>query len=153
MDQDYVISLNFHLQKEVFKNKLIDIQNKVSLEIFGEDYDKIPESLTKEKAIEIRDYARIETSRILNELSKKFADQNMLQRQANFEITKLDDISYIKYGYTSREVLKAFEKIQFARWNQRNNSNAGELLYTNELNIKHFNFDEIKVKVIYIIFY
>ena len=110
MDQDYVISLNFHLQKEVFKNKLIDIQNKVSLEIFGEDYDKIPESLTKEKAIEIRDYARIETSRILNELSRKFADQNMLQRQANFEITKLDDISYIKYGYTSREVLKAFEK-------------------------------------------
>lgn len=111
MDQEYIISLNYHSQSEEFRKRLIEIQTQVSIEVYGANYfNEIPESLTKEKAIEIRDFARSETTRIITELSNKISDPMLLQKQANFEIAKLDDVAYIKFGYKSKEVLKAFEK-------------------------------------------
>ena len=111
MDQEYIISLNYHSQSEEFRKRLIEIQTQVSIEVYGANYfNEIPESLTKEKTIEIRDFARSETTRIITELSNKISDPMLLQKQANFEIAKLDDVAYIKFGYKSKEVLKAFEK-------------------------------------------
>ena len=74
---------------------------------------EIPESLTEEVATEIRDFARDSTNEIIRDLSSRITDQNLLQEKISFEIAKLDDIIYVKFGYTNKEVIKAFEKYYF----------------------------------------
>jgi hypothetical protein len=112
MEQDYIMSLNFHSDKPGFKDTLIKTQGDISKELFGEDLHQVPEDLDREKATEIRDFARETTNKIIMELSQTIKDQGILQDRISFEIAKLDDIIYVKYGYKNKEVIKAFEKYE-----------------------------------------
>ena len=111
MEQDYIISLNHHSKNTEFLLKISKTQEEISKEIFGDSLEtEMPESLTEEVAIEIRDFARDTTNGIIRDLSGRISDQSLLQEKISFEIAKLDDIIYVKYGYTNKEVIKSFEK-------------------------------------------
>lgn len=113
MEQDYIMSLNYHASKQEFKEEMVTVQNNLSKELFGNlDDISIPESLTREVATEIRDFARSSTNEVIVSLSKQIKDQNVLQDSIAYEIAKLDDVIYLKYGYKNKEVIKAFEKYQ-----------------------------------------
>ena len=66
MEQDYVFSLNYHSKNPDFKKKLLQIQYDLTNELFSEEEinPQIPESLTAEKAKEIRDFAREKTNKV-----------------------------------------------------------------------------------------
>lgn len=111
MEQDYIISLNHHSKNQEFLLKIQSTQEEISKEIFGDTLDtEMPESLTEKVATEIRDFARDTTNQIIRDLSSRITDQAVLQEKISFEIAKLDDIIYVKYGYTNKEVIKSFEK-------------------------------------------
>ena len=72
--------------------------------------DELPEGLTLEKAKEIRDYAQTETQKILAQVQAQGGNQQNFQEKFLFEVSKLDDIIFIKYGFRNTEVLKSFHK-------------------------------------------
>jgi len=123
IESDYVISMNYHSRKPEFKSKMMQIQGSISKEIFTEDEisPKIPESLDEEKATEIRDFARQTTNKIISDLTSTIKDQSVLNDRMTFEISKLDDVIYLKYGFKNKEVIKAFEKYSLLG-NQANKS-------------------------------
>lgn len=111
MEQDYIISLNFHSNSDKFKEQLLKIQQEISIEVFGDTLEaQVPESLNKELTEEIRDFARNSTNKIMEDASRTYKDQAILQEKLQFEIAKLDDVIYVEYGYRNKEVIKAFEK-------------------------------------------
>lgn len=112
MEQDYVFSLNHLSKNPEFKQELISIQEKISKELFDEEYTNptIPEDLDVSKAMEIRDFARETTNKILQDYSQLIKDPNQLQDKISFEVSKLDDVIYLKYGYRNKVIIKAFEK-------------------------------------------
>lgn len=111
MEQDYVFSLNYHSKNPQFKKDLLQIQGELTTELFSEEElnPTIPEELTKEKAIEIKDFAKENTERVLRELPQKYRDPATLQDEISFEVAKLDDIIYVKFGYKNKVVLEAFK--------------------------------------------
>jgi hypothetical protein len=112
MEQDYVFSLNYHSKNPETKVKMLKIQEDISNELFTpeEINPVVPESLTKEKTIEIRNFARDKTSEIMQQSQKGAKDQNQLQDILSFEIAKLDDVIYIEFGYKNKVVIEAFKK-------------------------------------------
>ena len=113
MEQDYILSLNYHSEKPDFKAKLIKIQESISEELFGNvDQNKIPDELTKEVATKIRDFAKETTNQIIMDASQKIKDPNLLQERIKYEVARLDDIIYVKFGFKNKDVIKAFEKYE-----------------------------------------
>ncbi|CAI2376213.1 unnamed protein product [Moneuplotes crassus] len=112
MEQDYVFSLNYHSKDAEFKKELMAIQEELTQELFTDDEinPPLPDDLTAEVAQEIKDFAKESTERVLRELPQKFRDANILQNEISFEVAKLDDVIFVKYGYKNKVVLEAFRK-------------------------------------------
>ena len=80
MEQDYIISLNYHSEKPGFKEEMMKIHTELSKEISTDiESNEVPEDLTKERATEIRDFARDTTNTIIMDLSQKIKGKLGLQ--------------------------------------------------------------------------
>jgi hypothetical protein len=111
MEQDYVLSFSTYSKDPQFKAKQKDIETQITTELFGEKkLHEVPDALTKEITVEIKEFARIEAEKILTQLSSKNLSKEIIQSHYSFEMAKLDDIIYIKYGFKNSEVLAAFKK-------------------------------------------
>ena len=81
-EQEYVHSYRKHSETPEFKAALDSKDTQVEKEVYPED---VPEELTREKAIEIKEYAQKETQRIMNELTRSGASPIELQQNIQFE--------------------------------------------------------------------
>ena len=110
-DVEYMTSYQTHIMKPAFIQKMQTLQQKVVDEVqnINPEVD-VPEALTKEVAEEIRDYAKESTQKVLQHLQSTCKNQQEMSDKFMFEVSKLDDDIYIKYGYKNTVVLKAFQK-------------------------------------------
>lgn len=110
-DVEYMTSYQSHIMKPTFIQKMQTLQQKVVDEVqnINPEVD-VPEALTKEVAEEIRDYAKESTQKVLQRLQTTCKNQQEMSDKFMFEVSKLDDDIYIKYGYKNTIVLKAFQK-------------------------------------------
>lgn len=109
-ENEYMNGYQSHAFKPGFAAKLQETQKKVVEQVQKNDNGAdLPEGLTKEKAEEIRDFAKAETQKTLRELQSTMTNQNEFQEKFMFAVSKLDDVIYIKFGFKNTDVLKAFQ--------------------------------------------
>lgn len=119
--QEYMTGYQSHAFKPDFAAKTQKIQNEIVLEVQGGDDETAPPAgLTKEIAENIRDFAKVETQKALMQLQSTITDQYQFQEKFMFEVSKLDDVIFIKYGFKNTDVLKAFQYYKLIP-NQGNN--------------------------------
>lgn len=108
---EYTQGYQNSLTSPSFTQKMQAKQTEVVQEVQSMNPDEeLSEDLTKEVAIEIRDFAKKLTQETIYKLQATITDQQRFQEEFMFEISKLDDIIYVKYGFKNTEVLKAFKK-------------------------------------------
>lgn len=108
-EQEYVNGYQSNLMQQSFIIKMQTLQQEIVNDLSRPGDNDIPEELTKEKAIEIRDFAKTETQKTLMQLQSTMTNQAEFQEKFMFEVSKLDDIIFIKYGFKNTDVLKAFQ--------------------------------------------
>lgn len=110
-EQEYQMGYQTNVLNPSFIQKLNDVQGEIVREIQSVNPDEgLPEGLTREKAVEIRDFAKEQTQKKLIELQRSVTNQSELQEKFMFEVAKLDDVILMKYGFKNTDVLKAFTK-------------------------------------------
>jgi hypothetical protein len=109
-ENDYVTGYQTHSNNPAFGAKMMEYQKNVVNSMQEQNKKSLPESLTKEVAQEIRDFAKNETQRILRNLQSTETDQTAFNEKFMFEVSKLDDVIYLKYGFKNTDVLKAFHE-------------------------------------------
>lgn len=108
--QEYMTGYQSHAFKPEFAAKTQKIQNEIVTQVQGTDEEREPPAgLTKELAEEIRDFAKVETQKVLMQLQSTVTDQYQFQEKFMFEVSKLDDVIFVKYGFKNTDVLKAFQ--------------------------------------------
>jgi hypothetical protein len=110
-ENEYIQGYQGNLLQPAFIQKMQGLQTEIVKEIqtLNPD-DELPEALTKEKAIEIRDFAKAETQKKIMELQSTMTNQNEFQEKFMYEVSKLDDVIFINYGFKNTDVLKAFQQ-------------------------------------------
>mmetsp|Transcript_29468 Transcript_29468/g.26044 ORF Transcript_29468/g.26044 Transcript_29468/m.26044 type:complete len:268 (+) Transcript_29468:2-805(+) len=107
-EEEYSKGFQAYAFNPAFANKLKQIEAKVSLEIQNSGSTELPSNLTLEKAKEIRAFAQEQTKKILAIVQASAASQDEFQSKFLSEVSKLDDIIYIEFGFRNTEVLKSF---------------------------------------------
>ena len=108
-ENDYMQGYQRCSTKPEFVRKMQVLQHKVVEEVQSANNVDLPEGLTKEKAQEIRDFAKQKTQSIVMGLQRTETDQQVFNQKFMFEVSKLDDVIYMNYGYKNTDVLKAFQ--------------------------------------------
>lgn len=110
-EQEYMVSFQSNARSPPFLLKMQQLQNQVVEEVQKRNPEEgLPEGLTKEKSMEIRDFARSKTQSMVQDLQRKHPNQAEFNERFMFEVSKLDDIIFLTYGFKNTDVLKAFQK-------------------------------------------
>ena len=107
-ESEYVQSFQKHARNPEFAKLMKQSQEKIAEDILPDKDSKLPEGLTKEKALEIRDFAKLRTNQIMQQLSAQIQDPTELRAQINYQIARLDDVIFLEYGFRNHDVIKAF---------------------------------------------
>lgn len=109
-EQEYVSALQASMMNPRFNQRMQESQSKITHEVQNRTpKSELPAGLDREKALEIRDFAKQQTQKTIMELQSKITNQNEFNQKFMYEVSKLDDIIYLKYGFKNTDVLKAFQ--------------------------------------------
>jgi hypothetical protein len=110
-ETEYMSGYQANFYKPQFVQRMQELQQKVVEDVQTRSPEaELPAGLTKEKAEEIRDFAKAQTQNVILQLQSTMTNQNDFNEKFMFEVSKLDDVIFLKYGFKNTDVLKAFQK-------------------------------------------